>query len=130
MRPTRAPRPHKEELHMNILKSIAALACLAVFSTPVPAVDGAALYKENCAKCHGDSGRADNWRGYLVFAQDFSKQSFQAARSDEEILEKINRGPRIMPAYEEKLTLDERLALVRVIRGFAPAAAAAGCCKR
>ena len=82
-------------------------------------VDGPALYKENCAKCHGDTGKADSWRGYLVFAQDFSKASFQKGRSDDDILNKINRGPRIMPAYEKTLTLAERQALVQVIRDFA-----------
>lgn len=94
------------------------LAC-ALLSTGTQAADGAALYEQHCAKCHGATGKADTWRGRLVFAQDFSKAAFQSARSDDEILAKINRGPRIMPAYEEKLSLAERNALVKVIRGFA-----------
>lgn len=101
-----------------ILCASALLAGL-LFSAGAFAVDGPALYKEHCAKCHGDTGKADSWRGYLVFAQDFSKASFQNGRSDDDILNKINRGPRIMPAYEKTLTLEEREALVRVVRDFA-----------
>lgn len=96
----------------SILSTTNAVAADAV-------VDGPAVYKEHCAKCHGDTGKADSWRGYLVFAQDFSKASFQNGRSDDDILNKINRGPRIMPAYEKTLTLAERQALVQVIRDFA-----------
>lgn len=88
-------------------------------SSPLSAtVDGTALYQQHCAKCHGDTGRADSWRGYLYFARNFSDPSWQAAKSDAYILDKINTGPRIMPAYSELLTLDERQALVRVVRGF------------
>lgn len=91
---------------------------ILVCSTPVLAVDGPALYKEHCAKCHGDAGQADSWRGYLYFARNFSSAHWQAARTDEEILEKINRGPRIMPAYRDTLSAEERNALVQVVRGF------------
>lgn len=97
----------------------AATDAVAADAVVAAAVDGPALYKEHCAKCHGDTGKADSWRGYLVFAQDFSKASFQNGRSDEDILKKINRGPRIMPAYEQTLTLAEREALVQVVRDFA-----------
>ncbi|MFP5440367.1 MAG: c-type cytochrome [Gammaproteobacteria bacterium] len=77
------------------------------------------LYEKHCAKCHGDKGRADTWRGRLTFAQDFSKDSFQQNRTDDEILDKINRGPRIMPSYADVLSRNERLGLVKLIRGFA-----------
>lgn len=93
------------------------LACVFA-SAAATAADGPALYKEHCAKCHGETGKADTWRGYLVFAQDFRKASFQDVRTDDDILEEINRGPRIMPSYESTLTLAERQALVRVVRGF------------
>lgn len=85
-------------------------------SAPVQAVDGPSLYREHCAKCHGDTGKANGWRGYLYFARDFSSVSWQAANSGADILAEIDRGPRIMPAYRDKLTLEERQALVQVIR--------------
>lgn len=80
--------------------------------------DGPALYREHCAKCHGDDGQATTWRGYLYFARDFSDASWQERQSDARILRRINEGPRIMPAFEQTLTLEEREALVRVVRGF------------
>jgi mono/diheme cytochrome c family protein len=92
--------------------AMASLLC----SASAQAVDGPALYREHCAKCHGDTGRADSWRGYLYFARDFSSPRWQAANSDADILAEIDRGPRIMPAYRDTLTLEERQALVREIR--------------
>lgn len=94
---------------------------LALFASPVAtaATDGQALYKEHCAKCHGDAGHADNWRGYLYFARNFTSPKWQAKMSDADILEEINEGPRIMPAFKETLNEDEKKALVRVIRSFA-----------
>lgn len=104
--------------------TIRALLGVALLAAVAPAqagesVDAAAVYADHCAKCHGETGRAESWRGRLFFAQDFSKDSFQSARSDEEILEKINRGPRIMPAYRDTLSLEQRKALVQLIRSFA-----------
>jgi mono/diheme cytochrome c family protein len=87
-------------------------------ATPVLAADGAALYKDNCAKCHGTKGGADNFRGYLYFARNFSKPGWQAARTDDEIMEAINRGPRIMPSFRESLSEDERTALVKMVRSL------------
>lgn len=97
------------------------LACGVLAAMPAMAADGPALYKENCAKCHGDTGHADNFRGYLYFARNFTSAKWQAANSDADIMKQINRGPRIMPSFEKSLTLEERQALVQVIRGFAPA---------
>ncbi|HVO23793.1 MAG TPA: c-type cytochrome [Candidatus Margulisiibacteriota bacterium] len=38
-------------------------AALLLFATTAWAADGAAVYKANCAKCHGDSGQADTAAG-------------------------------------------------------------------
>lgn len=81
-------------------------------------VDGPQLYKENCIKCHGEKGQATTWRGILFFARNFTSPKWQAKMTDEKILEEINEGPRIMPAFEDKLTLEERQALVKVVRDF------------
>lgn len=103
---------------MNIRLVFLLAASLLLSATPVLALDGAALYKDNCAKCHGDTGGADNFRGYLYFARNFTKPRWQAARSDDEIMEAINKGPRIMPSFREKLTEEERTALVKMVRSF------------
>ena len=91
---------------------------VAMISAPALAIDGPALYQQHCAKCHGDTGQADSWRGYMYFSRDFSSMRWQAANTDEDILADIDRGPRIMPAYKNKLSEAERNALVQVVRSF------------
>ncbi len=80
------------------------------------AVEGYKLYQETCAKCHGETGHADNFRGYLYFARSFKNPAWQQKTSDARILERINQGPRIMPSYEKSLSEEQKAALVRVIR--------------
>ncbi|HEX5277511.1 MAG TPA: cytochrome c [Fluviicoccus sp.] len=93
-------------------------AALLAATPAVAAVDGPALYKEHCAKCHAETGHADNWRGYLYFARNFTSPDWQRKMSDADILEEINDGPRIMPSYRDALNAEQKAALVRVIRGF------------
>jgi mono/diheme cytochrome c family protein len=76
------------------------------------------LYQEHCAKCHGVSGAADNFRGYLYFARSFKNKDWQNKRTNADILADINKGPRIMPSFEKTLSEEQKNALVRVIRGF------------
>lgn len=95
-----------------------ALLTLLTLGVSAAAADGPALYREHCAKCHGDTGQADNWRGYLYFARNFASPDWQRKMADADILEEINDGPRIMPAYRDKLNAEQKAALIRVIRGF------------
>lgn len=108
----------KQKIVKRRAGQLSVLLVLAALSGVAGAVDGPALYKEHCAKCHGDSGHADNWRGYLYFACNFSSLKWQAKMSDADILEEINEGPRIMPAFKDKLAADEKQALLQLIRGF------------
>ena len=91
---------------------------LLLMAVPTLAADGPELYRQNCVKCHGDTGHADSWRGYLYFARNFTKSKWQAANTDEDIIEAINRGPRIMPSFRDKLTVEEKQAVLKVIRDF------------
>ena len=108
---------------MTIIKNAAlsmvamVLTSAAQFSFAAP-IEPYSLYQEHCAKCHGESGAADNFRGYLYFARSFKNKDWQNKRTDTEILEDINKGPRIMPSFEKTLTEEQKNALVRVIRGF------------
>ena len=82
------------------------------------AVEGYKLYQETCAKCHGESGHADNFRGYLYFARNFNSKEWQQKMSDADILQRINQGARMMPSYEKSLSDEQKSALIRVIREF------------
>ena len=95
-----------------------ALLALLTLGVSAAAADGPALYREHCAKCHGDTGQADNWRGYLYFARNFNSPDWQQKMSDDDILTEIDDGPRIMPAYRDKLNREQKTALLKVIRGF------------
>lgn len=98
--------------------AIGSLMSLLLAAPAQAAVEAYSLYQQHCAKCHGESGRADSWRGYLFFARNFKNKDWQNRMSDAKILEEINAGPRIMPSYEKTLTDDEKAALIRVIREF------------
>lgn len=101
------------------IKTVVLAMPLVLMAASAPAADGPELYRRNCIKCHGETGQADSWRGRLFFSRDFSNPRWQANNSDDEIIEAINRGPRLMPAFRDKLTEEEKKALLPVIRGFA-----------
>jgi mono/diheme cytochrome c family protein len=106
-------------------KSLLALSAtlLLVGTAHADGIDGQALYKDNCSKCHGDNGMAHTTRGYIYFARNFTSAKWQASRSDEDIYNTISNGPgwwSVMPVFKKTLSEDERRALVKVVRGFAP----------
>lgn len=83
--------------------------------------DGKTIYQDNCQKCHGENGNAQTTRGYLYFARNFTSASWQAKRSDDDIYNIISQGPgwwSVMPAFKNRLSEDERRALVKIVRGF------------
>ena len=101
---------------------------LVLPSLPAAAADGFELYAQHCAKCHGKGGHADTWRGRFLFAANLAKPSFQAGVGNDELLAAINRGPGMMPAFEKTLSLEDRKALVQVIRSFSAGIDTGGCC--
>jgi mono/diheme cytochrome c family protein len=50
-----------------MLRLVVVAGALVLVAAPaVPAADGAAIYKEHCAKCHGDTGKADTTIGKVM----------------------------------------------------------------
>ena len=82
-------------------------------------VDARGLFTENCATCHGKDGRARPIHGWLVGAQNFTDSHWQA--SDADIVHAIQTGPRAMPAFQKKLSVNEIEALAAYVRTFQPA---------
>lgn len=95
------------------------VASLMLFASLAQAEgEGETLYRQHCARCHGDDGQARTWRGYLFFAKNLSKASWQARESDEDILDAIRNGPRAMPAFADKLNESEQRTLVHYVRAL------------
>ena len=95
------------------------LFIVLALSASLPAladVDGQQLYRQHCAKCHAEDGRANTMRGWLYFAENLSKAKWQDNNSDSDILETIQDGPGVMPSYAKKLSEAEQLALVQAVR--------------
>ena len=90
---------------------------------PRPATDdvlaeGAALYRIYCTMCHGESGAGDG-----VVAQHFRRvpdltASYIQNYTDGRLYTVVREGGFNMPRYAEALSVDERWAVVRYVRGF------------
>lgn len=78
-----------------------------------------ALYKEYCAKCHGDDGKGDTPKGRQLMAQDFTDPDWQADRSDAELIKVVSEGGEDMPPFGRKLSKEQIDTLVKKdVRGF------------
>jgi cytochrome c oxidase cbb3-type subunit 3 len=85
-------------------------------SQAAPASDGAALFRQNCAMCHGTDGK-----GFAAIkTPDFTDPKWQASMNDKEISEVIKNGKKgtPMPAFGGKLKEEDIQTLVRYIRAF------------
>jgi mono/diheme cytochrome c family protein len=72
---------------------IVILTAVVIFvATTTWAADGAAVYKANCAKCHGDTGKADSPAGKAMKVPPFDAQL--AGMSADEIAAKIKASPK------------------------------------
>jgi mono/diheme cytochrome c family protein len=89
-------------------------------SYPKDKVNAPGLFTENCATCHGRNGRARTFHGRLLGAQNFTDARWQTATSDDEIIRAIKTGPKLMPAFQKKLSPAEIEALAAYVRNFNP----------
>ena len=72
--------------------------------------DGKEIYQRECAHCHGANGRPT-----VPDAPDFSRGESLIA-TDSRLLDRISRGNRAMPGYENILTDREILAVITYLR--------------
>ena len=101
-----------------LVSGCASTSPLAVQQAGLPKdkVDAPALFAENCATCHGKNGRAHTFHGRMVGAQNFTDTRWHA--TDAEIIDAIKTGPRMMPAFEKKLSTAEIGSLAEYVRTF------------
>lgn len=120
-------------MKMKIILSLTAGALLAAgcastgklareqAALPKGNVDARGLYVENCARCHGEDGRAKKFHGRILGAQNFTDAQWRAATSNEEIIHAIKTGPKAMPAFAKKLSAAEIEAVAAYVQTFEPA---------
>ncbi len=78
-----------------------------------------ALFKEYCAKCHGEDGRGQTPKGKQLKARDFTDSQWQSDKSDADLIKTVTKGGEDMPAFGKKLTKEQIECLVKDdVRGF------------
>jgi mono/diheme cytochrome c family protein len=80
------------------------------------------LYGENCAQCHGDTGKGDGSEAlrYDPKPADFTDAPHMNTVTDGALFYQISQGRKPMPAFKKRMTEDQRWQLVLLIRSFAP----------
>jgi len=77
------------------------------------------LFKQYCAKCHGEDGTANTPKGKQLKARDFTDPEFQSGKSDKDLIKTVTNGGEDMPAFGKKLSPEEIEGLVKNdVRGF------------
>lgn len=83
------------------------------------------LYAENCAQCHGETGKGDGPMAEMSIPKpaDFSDAQRMREMTDGEIFYKIGEGRMPMLSFKKKFSEEQRWQLVNLIRSFAPKSA-------
>jgi len=98
---------------MNLTTSVI-LAISVAFSGVAFGADGASLWAQNCAACHGKDGSGNTTMGKELGLKDYAKsQSF----SDAEAANVIKNGKGKMKAYKQLSDADVK-ALVAYVRSL------------
>jgi len=84
------------------------------------AADGAVLFKQHCALCHGKDGKADTPAAKKFGAKDLSASKTEDAEIIRQIREgkRDDKGKQLMPAFGEKLSADDVTALLEKVKSF------------
>jgi hypothetical protein len=78
------------------------------------------IYKENCAACHGDTGKGDGPKGRKLFTDpsDLTNAARIGALTDGALFYQISEGRRPMPEFKSRMTEEQRWQLVLLIRSL------------
>jgi mono/diheme cytochrome c family protein len=74
---------------------------------------GAEIYQQDCASCHGEDGRS-----MILGAANFSDHRFLANQSPSDLYVVVTQGEGSMPAWQARLSQDDRWAVINHIRTF------------
>ena len=105
------------------MKIIIVITVAVVMAAPLSlrAADAKTNWANNCAQCHGASGKGDTKMGKMLNAMDLTDAKKQASFTDAQAATAIKdgikqNGKTIMKAFGGKLTDDEIKALVAYVR--------------
>jgi mono/diheme cytochrome c family protein len=117
---------------MNTARNWSENATARKLKNPVPATPEAIAaaktdYAEHCRNCHGEKGdgKGEKAAELSVAPGDFTDARKLNGRTDGELYWQITRGRLPMPAFDDKLTDQQRWQLVDYIRTFAAKSASA-----
>lgn len=107
---------------MKNKKFLTLTAALAFAITPkLIAADGAAIYSDVCAQCHGDDGKGKTTKGRRLKIRDFSDAKVQDSFTDADAIKAVKEGIKdknnviLMNSYN-KFSDDEVKAVVAYFR--------------
>jgi cytochrome c6 len=105
------------------MKTIVTLTFSLLISAPlaIRGADAKANWNNNCAQCHGATGKGDTKMGKMLNAMDLTDPKKQASFTDAKAATAIKDGVKqngktTMKAFGGKLTDDEIKALVAYVR--------------
>lgn len=83
-----------------------------------------ALYREECAECHGEFGKGDGPKAHMhrEAPADLTEARRMSTVTDGGIFYQISVGRRPMPAFKNRTTEDQRWQLILLIRSFSQTA--------
>ena len=99
---------------------IIAGALLLTTATVGAAADGAAIYKAQCAKCHGDTGHADTPVGKALKAPALAGDANVAAMADADVVTKIKTNAKHQ-AFIKSVGDDDVSAVAKYVKQLAAA---------
>lgn len=100
---------------------LSASLLMRVASAATPDVDGTAIFKTNCASCHGADG-AGTSTGFSLNVADLRSKDVQGM-SNAQLEEIVKNGKENMPAFSGNLSDQQIAAAVEHLRTFGTAAA-------
>ena len=104
----------------NTIIAVAALMALALANRAL-AADGAQIYSDTCAQCHGDDGRGKTTKGRRLKIRDYSDPKVQDTVTDADAIKAVKEGIKkdniiVMKGYKDDYTDDEVKAVVAYFR--------------
>lgn len=97
----------------RIAAALAAVLAIA-FATPARAAEGATLYKQKCAACHGPDGKGQTKMGEKLGVKDLTALK----ESEADIAKIIEDGkPPKMTPFKEKIPAEDIKALAKFVKG-------------